>query len=55
MKPDLIVNSVDPDRLASLIRIHNVFNATCELVIIYQNMICRIVFTLYILYLSKDK
>ena len=35
-------------RRSQLIRIHTVFNATCELVIINQNMICRILYyTLY--------
>ena len=49
MKPDIksLVNSEDPDQLASsrsagflwsqLVKIHTVFNATCELVIINQN------------------
>ena len=47
-----LVNSVDPDQLASeersqLIRIHTVFNATCELIIINQNMKYKILLTLY--------
>ena len=55
MNPDQLaslVNSVDPDQL---IRIHTVFNARCELVIINQNMKYRIVLTFVHLYLSKDK
>ena len=41
---------------SQLIRAHTVFNATCELVMINQNMKYRIVLNLYInLYLSKDK
>ena len=59
-----LVNSMDPDQLASLensvepyqlasgrsqlIRIHTVFNARCELVIVNQNMKYRIVLTVYI-------
>ena len=46
MDPDQLVsleNSVDPDQL---IRIHTVFNARCELVIINQNMKYRIVLLL---------
>ena len=44
--PDInsLVNSVAPDQL---IRIHTVFNATCELIIINQNMEFNILFTLY--------
>ena len=51
MDPDQLAsleNSVDPDQLAlkrQLIRIHTVFNARCELVIINQNMKYRIVLT----------
>ena len=43
-----LVNSVDPDQLerSQLIRIHTVYNATCELVIINQNMKYRL-YSLY--------
>ena len=59
MKPDInsLVNSVDPDQLASLLNSvdteassqgSTVFNATCELVIINQNMKYRMVLSLHI-------
>ena len=52
MDPDQLAsleNSVDPNqRRSQLIRIHIVFNARCELIIINQNMRNRIVLTLYI-------
>ena len=52
MDPDQLAsleNSVDPNqRRSQLVRIHIVFNARCELIIINQNMRNRIVLTLYI-------
>ena len=54
MDPDQLTsldNSVDPDQLASEEASWSgstVFNARCELIIIYQNMKYRIVLTLYI-------
>ena len=52
MKPDInfLVNSVDPEQL-QLIRIHTVFSAICELIIINQNMKYGIfLLNLYIVY-----